>query len=107
MPALGFKDRVDPSLVCFVTYMPWIPQIHLWYNTHLLTASMVVELFWSTYLQIMCPQALVGVQTHDHNGKPRSVRNQKFELITALYVIFLRVDITYHATRTLFEMQHP
>ena len=29
MSALGFKARVDPSLVCFVSCVQWIPQIHL------------------------------------------------------------------------------
>ena len=33
MPALGFKARVDPLLVCFVACMQWIPQIHLWCDT--------------------------------------------------------------------------
>ena len=30
---LGFKARVVPLLVCFVTCMQWIPQIHLWCDT--------------------------------------------------------------------------
>ena len=30
---LGFKARVDLSLVCFVACMQWIPEIHLWCNT--------------------------------------------------------------------------
>ena len=30
---LGFKGRVDPSLVCFVTCVPWNPEIHLWIKT--------------------------------------------------------------------------
>ena len=33
MSALGFKARVDPSLVCFLACMQWTPQIHLWCNT--------------------------------------------------------------------------
>ena len=32
-PPLGFKARVDPSLASFVTYVPWIPEIHLWCDT--------------------------------------------------------------------------
>ena len=31
--ALGFKARVNPSLLCFVTCTEWNPQIHLWYDT--------------------------------------------------------------------------
>ena len=27
---LGFKAKVNPSLVCFVTWAQWIPLIHLW-----------------------------------------------------------------------------
>ena len=30
-----------------------------------LAVSMVAKLFLSTYLQIMCPQTLMGVRTHD------------------------------------------
>ena len=30
---LGFKARVDSSLGYFVTYVQWIPQIHLWCDT--------------------------------------------------------------------------
>ena len=30
---LGFKARLDPWLACFVTCMPWIPEIHLWCDT--------------------------------------------------------------------------
>ena len=30
---LGFKVRVDPSLVCFVTCAQWSPEIHLWCDT--------------------------------------------------------------------------
>ena len=33
MSPLGFKARVDPSLVCFVACMQWIPEIHLWCHT--------------------------------------------------------------------------
>ena len=31
--ALGFKARVDPSLACFLAFLQWIPQIHLWCDT--------------------------------------------------------------------------
>ena len=30
---LCFKFRVDSLLVCFLTFVQWIPQIHLWCNT--------------------------------------------------------------------------
>ena len=30
---LGFKARMDSSLVCFLTCVQWIPQIHIWYDT--------------------------------------------------------------------------
>ena len=33
MSALGFKARMDPLLVCFLTCAQWIPQIHLWCDT--------------------------------------------------------------------------
>ena len=33
MSAMGFKARVDASLMCFLTYVQWIPQIHLWWDT--------------------------------------------------------------------------
>ena len=33
MSPLGFKARVDPSLVCFVACVQWIPEIHLWCDT--------------------------------------------------------------------------
>ena len=33
MSPLGFKARVDPSLVCFIACMQWIPDIHLWCDT--------------------------------------------------------------------------
>ena len=31
--ALGFKAKVDPWLTYFLTYIQWIPQIHLWCDT--------------------------------------------------------------------------
>ena len=34
MSVLGFKARMDPSLVCFVACMQWIPQIHLCCDTY-------------------------------------------------------------------------
>ena len=33
MSALGFKARVDPSLACYIAFMQWTPQIHLWCDT--------------------------------------------------------------------------
>ena len=33
MSTLGFKARGDPLLVCFLTCVQWIPQIHLWCDT--------------------------------------------------------------------------
>ena len=33
MSSLGFKARVDPSLVCFDTCVQFIPEIHLWCDT--------------------------------------------------------------------------
>ena len=38
MSALGFKARVITSLVCFIGCTWWIPEIHLWCNTGLLTS---------------------------------------------------------------------
>ena len=33
MSALGFKARVDPSLVCFHACAQQMPQIHIWCHT--------------------------------------------------------------------------
>ena len=38
-PVLGFKARVDPSLVYFLTCVQWIPQIHHRYDTCWLLGS--------------------------------------------------------------------
>ena len=60
--ALGFKARVDPFLLtCVILRFTYCAT-----PADCVEVSMAVKLFWSTYLQIMGPQALVGVQTHDH-----------------------------------------
>ena len=59
MPALGFKVRVDSSLVCFLAC------VILRFTVGVTPAdcvqfSMAAKSFWSTYLQIMYPQEMEG-----------------------------------------------
>ena len=54
MSALDLKSIADPFLVCFLTCMQ---------PADYLQGSTVAKPFWSTYLMIMCPQALLVVRT--------------------------------------------
>ena len=62
MSPLGFKARVDPSLVCFVACMQWIPDIHLWCDTCWLYRGQHGSWAFSIHKLQTCLQALVEVQ---------------------------------------------
>ena len=87
----SFCGATDTPVLDFLWCLPWVPKpgwiphLHAllpvcnWFlrfpsgvtPADLLSASMAAEPFWSTYLQIMCPQASTGVQTHDQLGMPQ------------------------------------
>ena len=52
MSALGFKARADLSLACFITWVEWIPHIHL------LMVSMAAEPFLIHILADVCTKLL-------------------------------------------------
>ena len=64
MSSLCFKARVD-SLCAFLPVCNGFLRFTSIATPADCIDSMVAESFWFTYLEIMCPQALAGVQTHD------------------------------------------
>ena len=78
------------------TCVKWIPQIHLWCDTHwLLMTSMAAEPFWSIYLHT-CTQTLVGHFTGPCNGLPYSftLSTTKCSLPMRSHTIGMRCEIT-------------
>ena len=84
--SLGFRVKVDPLFVCFLPCCD--PQIYLLCKTcWLFWGQYGSQMFLANNLQIMCPQALVGVQTHKHACMNRTVP-QKSHRTFRPWVIF-------------------
>ena len=93
MSALGFKTRVDPSLVCLLACTQWIPQIHFWWDncwpldgqhgnkSHSLHATYVAK-----------------VRCQDSIGRPRTVSRRSIHSTTATDLSEVDFVMTFHRT---------
>ena len=68
--ALHFKARVDPLLVCFLTCVQQIPQIHLWCNTYWLYTGQHVSQDFSIHILTDVSTSISGGSGQGSNPWP-------------------------------------
>ena len=104
MSVLGFKARVDPLLVCFLTWMPWILQIHLWCNTCRRLGSQ--DGSWSCSLHACSRGRMLGFnQDTSHTASGRAIHSAMTSLLISWFLKISVIKSKWIITTCIWRMR--